>query len=105
MITLGADNPPLTWLSYEGLQTATGFEKERDELNLLYPNTDSGKAAVENYIETLEVYNRKVAALLAAGDELPDELANAPAFPQRDATSGPNTLRTRPSRTTSASAL
>jgi hypothetical protein len=83
VITLGADNPPLTWISYEGLQHAAGFEKERDELNLLYPNTDAGKAAVTGYIETLKRYNQKVATLLKAGDELPEELAaNPPAFPQ-----------------------
>lgn len=83
MITLGADNPPLTWVSYGGLQEAAGFEKERDELNLLYPNTESGKAAVKDYIETLGRYNRKVADLLKAHDELPEELAaSPPAFPQ-----------------------
>lgn len=83
MVTLGADNPPLTWVSYEGLQRAVGFAKERDELNLLYPNTHAGKAAVKSYIENLERYNREVMTLLQAGDELPEELAaNPPDFPQ-----------------------
>jgi len=83
VITLGADNPPITWVSYEGLQRAVGFEKERDELNLLYPNTPFGKSAVTDYIKTLRLYNSTVAARLLEGDELPDELAlEAPAFPQ-----------------------
>ena len=83
IVTLGSENPPLTWVSYAGMQKAAGFEKERDELNLAYPNTDVCKAAVAGYIETLKQYNREVAALLAAGDELPDELADGPPpFPQ-----------------------
>ncbi|MFW6161549.1 MAG: sialate O-acetylesterase, partial [Planctomycetota bacterium] len=83
IVTLGADNPPLTWMSYEGLQKAAGFEKERDELNLAYPNTEVCKKAVVEYIETVKEYNRKVAALLNAGDEIPAELADrAPPFPQ-----------------------
>lgn len=83
VMTLGADNPPITWISYEGLQRAIGFEKERDELNLLYPDTEAGKAAVSGYIETLKDYNRKVSGFLSAGDDLPDDLAESPpAFPQ-----------------------
>ncbi len=83
IVSLGAENPPLTWMSYEGLQTAAGFEKERDELNLVYPNTDSCKAAVAGYIATVKQYNRDVAALLKAGKQLPEEMTTAaPAFPQ-----------------------
>jgi len=83
VVTLGSENPPLTWVSYEGMQKAAGFEKERDELNLAYPNTDVCKRAVVAYIETVKQYNRKVAALLEAGEEIPTELADrAPAFPQ-----------------------
>ena len=83
IVTLGSENPPLTWVSYASLQTAVGFEKERENLNLAYPNTDACKAAVVKYIETVKQYNRDVAALLKAGKELPTELAEkAPAFPQ-----------------------
>jgi len=83
IVTLGAENPPLTWVSYEGMQKAAGFEKERDDLNLAYPNTDVCKRAVVEYIETVKQYNRKVAALLEAGEEIPTQLADrAPAFPQ-----------------------
>ena len=83
IVTLGANNPPLTWVSYEGMQNAAGFEKERDELNLLYPNTDVCKAAVTGYIETLIQYNREVVALREAGKELPEQLAEKlPSFPQ-----------------------
>ena len=83
IITLGADSPPLSWVSYESLQTAAGFEKERGELNLLYPNTDECKAAVAKYIETVKQYNRDIVALREAGKELPVELAEMPpAFPQ-----------------------
>jgi len=83
VVTLGAENPPLTWVSYEGMQKAAGFEKQRDDLNLAYPNTDVCKRAVVAYIETVKQYNRKVAALLEAGGEIPTELADqAPAFPQ-----------------------
>ena len=83
IVTLGAENPPLTWVSYKGMQKATGFEKERDELNLAYPNTDVCKRAVAEYIETVKQYNRKVAALLEAGEEIPTELADrAPPFPE-----------------------
>ena len=83
IVTLGAENPPLTWVSYEGMQNAAGFEKERDDLNLAYPNTDVCKAAVVKYIETVKQYNRDIAALLVAGKEIPMELAEkAPSFPQ-----------------------
>ena len=83
IVSLGSENPPLTWMSHASLQTAKGFEKERDELNLAYPNTDSCKSALVKYIETVKRYNRDVAALLKAGKELPDELASrAPPFPQ-----------------------
>ena len=33
------------------LQTAKGFEPERDELNQLFPNTEAGSRAVDRYIE------------------------------------------------------
>jgi len=83
IVSLGAENPPLTWMSYASMQTAAGFEKERDELNLAYPNTDACKEAVVKYVETMKQYNRDVAALLKAGKELPDELAaSPPSFPQ-----------------------
>jgi len=83
IVTLGAENPPLTWVSYAGMQKAPGFEKQRDDLNLAFPNTDVCKRAVVAYIETVERYNRKVAALLEAGEEIPTELADqAPAFPE-----------------------
>jgi sialate O-acetylesterase len=83
IINTGADNPPLTWISYEGVQKAVGFEKERDELNLLYPDTDSCKAAVEAYIATMKKYTADIVALRNAGRELPAELAEkAPAFPE-----------------------
>ena len=83
IVTLGAENPPITWRSREGLQTAAGFEKERDNLDLAYPNTDICKAAVAAYIETIKQYNRDVAALLKTGKELPDGLAaSPPSFPQ-----------------------
>ena len=82
IVTLGSENPPLTWVSSEGMQKAAGFEKERDDLNLAYPNTDVCKRAVVAYIETVRQYNLKVAALLEAGEEIPTELADqAPAFP------------------------
>lgn len=83
IVTMGADNPPITWVSYASMQTAEGFEKERDELNLAYPNTDACKEAVVKYIETVKQYNSDVAAMLKAGEELPAEMASqAPAFPQ-----------------------
>ena len=83
IITLGADNPPVTWISHKGMQTAIGFAKERDELNLLYPDTNVCKAAVTRYTETLRQYTRDIVALQRAGREIPIELSeNPPAFPQ-----------------------
>jgi hypothetical protein len=83
IITLGADNPPLTWVSYEAMQTAAGFEKERDELNLVYPDTDVCKAAVVRYIDTLKQYGREIVALRKAGRDIPRALGEkAPDFPQ-----------------------
>jgi len=83
IVTLGSRNPPLTWISHKSLQTAVGFEKQRDELNLAYPNTDACKTALANYIKTISQYNHDVAALLEAGKPLPDALAiSAPPFPQ-----------------------
>jgi sialate O-acetylesterase len=83
VITLGADNPPLTWVSYEGMQTAAGFEKERDELNLLYPDTGVCKAAVTEYIATLEKYCDEITAWRKAGRDIPRALGErAPDFPQ-----------------------
>ncbi len=83
IVTLGAENPPVTWMSYQALQTAKGFEEARDELNLAYPNTDVCKKAVVEYIETIKQYNQKIAALLNAKKSIPVEMADAaPAFPQ-----------------------
>lgn len=83
IVTLGSENPPITWVSHASMQTAAGFEKERDELNLLYPNTEACKAAVRTYITTLERYNQKVAVLLKDGEEVPEVLAaSPPSFPQ-----------------------
>jgi len=83
IITLGANNPPLTWVSYEGMQTAAGFEKERDELNLLYPDTDVCKTAVTQYIDTLEQYCEEITALRKAGRDIPRALGESvPDFPQ-----------------------
>ena len=83
IVTLGAENPPITWVSQTAMQTAAGFEKERDGLNLGYPNTEVCKQAVANYIETIKQYNHKVATLLKAGDDVPPQLADAaPAFPE-----------------------
>jgi fermentation-respiration switch protein FrsA (DUF1100 family) len=83
IVTLGAENPPITWVSPVAMQTATGFEQDRDNLNLGYPNTDVSKRAVVKYIETVKQYNHKVATLLEAGDQIPPELADSvPAFPE-----------------------
>jgi hypothetical protein len=77
-----ADNPPLTWVSHAGMQSAKGFEKERDDINLAYPDTDSCKNAVVNYIKTLKKYNSDVAAMLKAGKQLPAKMASSiPPFP------------------------
>jgi len=83
IVTLGAENPPLTWVSHEGMQHAAGFERERDELNLGYPNREVCKRAVVDYIETLKQHNQKMVALLGSGDEIPTALADqVPPFPQ-----------------------
>ncbi|MBL7220085.1 MAG: hypothetical protein ISS69_08220 [Phycisphaerae bacterium] len=82
IMNFGADNPPLTWISHAGMQTARGFEKERDDINLAYPDTDSCKNAVVNYIKTLKKYNSDVAVMLKAGKQLPAKMASAiPPFP------------------------
>lgn len=83
IVTLGSENPPITWVSHQALQTAAGFDAERDELNLAYPNTDSCKRAVVEYIDTVKAYNEKIIGLMNTGKEIPSQLANAiPAFPQ-----------------------
>ena len=83
IVTLGAENPPITWVSHKAMQTAVGFEAARDDLNLAYPNTEVCQRAVETYIETLERYNQHVATLLNANSDLPAHLADAaPAFPE-----------------------
>ncbi len=83
VITLGSENPPLTWMSPLAMQTAVGFEKDRDQLNLAYPNTEACKTALVQYIVDLQKYNDTIAGLLAAGKEIPTAMADrAPAFPQ-----------------------
>ena len=83
IVTLGADNPPLTWVSPKGMQTAKGFEKERDALNLGDPSTDICKKAVQDYIETLKKYGLQMDSLLQLGVEIPEDLMDAvPPFPQ-----------------------
>ena len=83
IITLGADNPPLTWVSPQGMQDAAGFERERDMLNLAFPNTDVCKRAVKDYVTTLTNYYDEVAAVLRVEADVPAELADkAPAFPE-----------------------
>lgn len=83
IVTLGAENPPLTWISYDAMQTAKGFEKERDELNLAYPNTDACKKAVVDYIAAVKKHQHDIAEVLASGKEPPDELVeHTPTFPQ-----------------------
>lgn len=82
ILNFGADNPPLTWISHAGMQNAKGFEKERDDLNLGYPDTDSCKQAVVDYIQTLKKHNREVAETLTNGQVLPAQMASAmPPFP------------------------
>jgi len=82
LVNLGAENPPLTWISLEGMQSAKGFEKERDEINLAYPNTESAKKALTGYIENLKTYAATIAGLRKAGKEIPAELAEStPLFP------------------------
>ncbi len=83
IVTLGAENPPITWVSHQALQTATGFERERDDLNLAFPNTKTCELAVADYIETIMSYNTQVASLLNAGKDIPSQLADAaPVFPE-----------------------
>ena len=83
IVTLGADNPPLTWVSAKGMQTAQGFEKERDDLNLGDPSTEVCKRAVHDYIVTLKRYCLQMESLLQSGTEIPEELLDAvPPFPQ-----------------------
>jgi len=81
LITLGSDCPPLTWISLEGMQNATGFEKERDEINLSYPNTAAFKKAFDAFLESTKSYVSKVAELRKAGKEIPADLAT-PGFPE-----------------------
>ncbi len=83
IITLGAENPPITWVSYNAMQTAPGFEAERDNLNLAYPNTDACKKAITQYIQTIKRYNQDIATLLKAGAPIPPKYSDqAPPFPQ-----------------------
>jgi len=83
IVTLGSNNPPITWVSYDAVQTAPGFEAERDDINLAYPNTEACKNAIDTYIETVREYNDQIAEMLIGGREIPEELANGvPAFPQ-----------------------
>ncbi|MEM7233858.1 MAG: sialate O-acetylesterase, partial [Planctomycetota bacterium] len=83
IVTLGAENPPITWVSHRAMQTAKGFEKERDELNLAFPNTEVCKQAVSRYIQTVSAYNQSVASFLVSSREVPERLAEAaPAFPE-----------------------
>jgi hypothetical protein len=83
IVTLGSENPPLTWVSHDAMQTAAGFEKERDELNLGNPGTEVCKRAVADYIKTIKSHNRKLIAMLVAGEEIPEEFAERmPPFPQ-----------------------
>lgn len=83
IVTLGAENPPITWASHKAMQTAAGFEEERDELNLGYPNSDVCKQAVVDYIETVKQYNTKLVSMLNEGQEIPSQIADAvPAFPE-----------------------
>jgi hypothetical protein len=82
LVNLGGDSPPLTWISLEGMQTATGFEKERDEINLAYPNTESARKALAAHIADLKAYAATIGGLRKAGKDIPDELAASfPSFP------------------------
>jgi len=82
LINLGGDSPPLTWISLEGMQSVTGFEEKRDEINLAYPNTESAKKALTAYIADLKSYAASISDLRKAGKEIPDALAAAiPNFP------------------------
>ncbi len=83
LITLGAENPPITWVSHQAMQSATGFEAERDDLNLAYPNTEVCQRAVEDYIEALATYYKRVEDRLTRGQRVPFSWSNAaPVFPQ-----------------------
>lgn len=83
ILNLAASNPPLSWISHQGLQTAKGFEAERDVINLLYPNTESCKQAVEAYIGRLQAYADEIIALRKQGLPIPEELAErVPSFPR-----------------------
>ena len=65
------------------MQTAQGFEKERDDLNLGDPSTEVCKKAVHDYIITLKRYCLQMESLLQSGTEIPEELLDAvPPFPQ-----------------------
>lgn len=82
MITMGSENPPLTWISHEGLQTAKEFEAERDELNRVFPNTEAGKRAVTAYIDTVEAWCEAIREHRRKGEPIPPDLAErAPGFP------------------------
>jgi len=82
LINLGSENPPLAWISLEGMQSAKGFEKERDEINLAFPNTESANKALTAYIASLKTYASAIADLRKAGKEIPAELAEStPSFP------------------------
>ncbi len=82
IITLGSENPPLTWVSYAAMQTAVGFETQRDELNLAYPNTEVCKKAIQSHIDEVKKYCSDIANKLQAGEEIPVALAeSSPPFP------------------------
>ena len=83
LVTLGAENPPITWVSQPAMQNAVGFEAERDELNLAFPNTEVCRKAVEDYLQDMTVYHRRVADRLLRHQRVPFAWSNsAPAFPQ-----------------------
>jgi hypothetical protein len=82
ILTFGAENPPLTWISHKGMQSATGFEKERDEINLAFPNTDAFRKALGEYQTQLKSWVAQIATLRQANQEIPAERADAtPPFP------------------------
>lgn len=82
LVNLGGDSPPLTWISLEGIQAAPGFEKERDEINLAFPNTESAQKALTAYIADLKAYAATITDLRKAGKEIPDKVSAAvPRFP------------------------
>ncbi len=83
IITLGADNPPLTWTSYAGIKGVDEFKTEWNELSLLHPDTEVCKAACVDYIEAIKKYTRDIIALRKTGEPLPAALLKeAPSFPQ-----------------------